>query len=68
MYEDDIVDIYQQFKEYTNTDMDFLYNDIQHQKKDTECGIYCIHFITSIINFIHFLLLLQITHIVQITF
>lgn len=26
-----------------------LYNDIQHQRKNTECGIYCIHFITSLL-------------------
>ena len=26
-----------------------LYNDIQHQKKNTECGIYSIHFITSLL-------------------
>jgi hypothetical protein len=27
-----------------------LYNDIQHQKKNTECGIYSIHFITNMLN------------------
>jgi len=27
-----------------------LYNDIQHQQKNTECGIYSIHFITNMLN------------------
>ena len=31
-----------------------LYNDIQHQKKNTECGIYSIHFITSMLKGIKF--------------
>ena len=30
--------------------MEFLYNDIQHQKRNTECGIYSIHFITSMLE------------------
>ena len=30
--------------------MEFLYNDIQHQKKNTECGIYSLHFITSMLE------------------
>jgi len=31
-----------------------LYNDIQHQRKNTECGIYCIHFITTMLNGMRF--------------
>ena len=34
--------------------MDFLYNDIQHQKGTTECGIYCLHFITSMLEGVEF--------------
>ena len=34
----------------TGEDMEFLYNDIQHQKRNTECGIYSIHFITSMLE------------------
>lgn len=49
-----VKNVKKQFKEYTNIDMDFLYNDIQHQKKNTECGIYCIHFITTMLEGINF--------------
>ena len=34
--------------------LDFLYNDIQHQKNDTECGIYSLYFIISMMNNINF--------------
>ncbi len=34
--------------------LDFLYNDIQHQKKDTECGIYSIFFITHMLDGVDF--------------
>ena len=30
--------------------LNYYYNDIKHQKKNTECGVYCIHFLTSMIN------------------
>lgn len=30
--------------------MDFLYNDIQHQQKNTECGIYCLHFLETMLK------------------
>lgn len=30
--------------------LNYYYNDIPHQKKNTECGIYCLHFITYMIN------------------
>ena len=30
--------------------MNFYYNNIKHQEKNTECGIYCIHFITYMLN------------------
>ena len=39
-----------QFKQNTNQDLEFLYNDIPHQKKNTECGIYSIHFITTMLQ------------------
>ena len=39
-----------QYKTATNKDMEFLYNDIQHQKNNTECGVYCIHFITTMLQ------------------
>ena len=40
----------EQYKSLTGGEMEFLYNDIQHQKKNTECGIYSIHFITSMLE------------------
>ena len=27
-----------------------FYNDIEHQQKNTECGVYSIHFIESLLN------------------
>jgi hypothetical protein len=40
----------EQYKSLTGGEMEFLYNDIQHQKRNTECGIYSIHFITSMLE------------------
>ena len=31
-------------------DISFLYNDIRHQHEDTECGIYCLHFLVSMLK------------------
>ena len=33
-----------------NKDINFLYNDIKHQHKNTECGVYCIHFLVSMLK------------------
>jgi len=41
--------IKKQFKKL-NTKIEFLYNDIQHQNGESECGIYCIHFITEMLK------------------
>jgi hypothetical protein len=30
--------------------LNFLYNDIQHQYGSTECGIYCLHFLTEMLK------------------
>jgi len=47
----DLVDtVSEQYKSLTNKNMEFLYNDIQHQKNNTECGIYSLHFITSMLE------------------
>jgi Ulp1 family protease len=45
-----VENIFEQYKSINNEDIEFLYNDIQHQKKNTECGIYSIHFITSMLE------------------
>ena len=31
-------------------DIDFLFNDIKHQHNDTECGVYCLHFLVSMLK------------------
>ncbi len=31
-------------------DISFLYNDIRHQHKNTECGVYCLHFLVSMLK------------------
>ena len=33
-----------------NKDISFLYNDIKHQHNNTECGVYCIHFLVSMLK------------------
>lgn len=30
--------------------LDFIYNDIQHQYGNTECGVYCLHFLTEMLK------------------
>ena len=33
-----------------NKDIQFLYNDIKHQHKNTECGVYCLLFLVSMLK------------------
>jgi hypothetical protein len=33
-----------------NRDIKFLYNDIKHQHENTECGVYCLHFLVSMLK------------------
>lgn len=33
---------------------DIFFNDIQHQYGDTECGVYCLHFLTEMLKGINF--------------
>lgn len=37
-----------------NKGIKFLYNDIKHQHKNTECGVYCLHFLVSMLKGINF--------------
>ena len=39
-----------QFHSIKGSTMDFLYNDIQHQRGNTECGIYCLHFLETMLK------------------
>tara|TARA_Y100000389_G_scaffold162553_1_gene165388 strand:+ start:2808 stop:3701 length:894 start_codon:yes stop_codon:yes gene_type:complete len=45
-----IKNISNQYKDIKDEKIDYLYNDIQHQQDDSECGIYCLHFITRMLN------------------
>jgi hypothetical protein len=40
----------EQYKSIKDEELEFLYNDIPHQKKDTECGIYCLHFLETMLK------------------
>tara|TARA_B100000035_G_scaffold313115_2_gene326081 strand:+ start:2472 stop:3368 length:897 start_codon:yes stop_codon:yes gene_type:complete len=44
----------EQYKLINNNPLDFLYNDIQHQYKNTECGIYSLHFLETMLKGINF--------------
>ncbi len=33
-----------------NINIEYIVNDITHQKEDTECGVYCIYFITEMLK------------------
>ena len=35
---------------FYNNKIDKRYNNIQHQYKNSECGVYCIHFIENMIE------------------
>ena len=54
-----ILELVEELQKQTNYGFDFLYNDIQHQYGDTECGVYCLHFLTEMLkgilfeNYIH---------------
>lgn len=39
-----------QHQSIKGTQLDFLYNDIQHQKENTECGIYALHFLETMLK------------------
>jgi hypothetical protein len=43
-------DIKEQYMNLHGKDIDFLFNDKKHQSKNTECGIYCLHFLVSMLQ------------------
>ena len=50
-----IQNIQSEFQElYPKKTLGFTYNDLQHQFGDTECGIYCIHFLTEMLKGVSF--------------
>ena len=49
-----ILDLIEKVQKQVNYQFDVLYNDIEHQKGDTECGIYCLHFLTEMLKGLNF--------------
>ena len=50
---DEIIELVQKLQkqsEHIKHPLDVLYSDIQHQYGDTECGIYCLHFLTEMLQ------------------
>ena len=45
-----ILDLIEKLQKQNNYRFDILYNDIDHQKGDTECGVYCLHFLTEMLQ------------------
>ena len=37
-------------QEQTNFTLDIFYNNIKHQNGNTECGVYCLHFLTEMLK------------------
>ena len=49
-----ILDLMERIQKQVNYKFDVLYNDKQHQYGDTECGIYCLHFLVKMLEGIQF--------------
>lgn len=45
-----VIDLQNQKKNYDNSKLEFLWNDEKHQYENTECGIYCLHFLTEMLK------------------
>ena len=45
-----ILDLIEKLQKQNNYHFDILYNDIQHQYGNTECGVYCLHFLTEMLK------------------
>ena len=45
-----ILDLIEKIQKQSDYNFDVLYNDINHQSGDTECGVYCIHFLTEMLK------------------
>lgn len=49
-----ILDLIERVQKQVNYEFDVLYNDKQHQYGDTECGVYCLHFLVKMLEGIQF--------------
>lgn len=43
-------DISVQFARLNDKPMDLIYNDIEHQRGNTECGVFCLYFLTHLLE------------------
>jgi hypothetical protein len=43
-------DVKTQYKDIHGKEIDFLFNDKKHQSENTECGIYCLHFLVYMLQ------------------
>ena len=49
-----VKNVKEQYKNITTKELDFLYNDMKHQYNNTECGIYCLHFLETMLKGVNF--------------
>ena len=54
-----ILQLMEKLQEQSNYKFDIYYNDIKHQRGSTECGIYCLYFLTEMLKGISFKKLIQ---------
>lgn len=45
-----ILELIYKLEEQFNFNFDIYFNDIKHQKGNTECGVYCLHFLTEMLK------------------
>lgn len=43
-------DVKSQYKKLKRKEIDFLFNDKKHQSENTECGVYCLHFLVYMLQ------------------
>ena len=54
-----ILQLMEKLQEQSNYKFDIYYNDIKHQRGSTECGIYCLYFLTEMLKGTPFKKLIQ---------
>lgn len=50
----EIINLMYKIQEQTDFRLDIYYNNIKHQNGNTECGVYCLHFLTEMLKGINF--------------
>jgi hypothetical protein len=46
----EIINLMYKIQEQTDFTLDIYYNNIKHQNGNTECGVYCLHFLTEMLK------------------